>query len=95
MPLPEDLINECDAFIQEAYREIIAERDALRLRILRVDEEHEELVDLRNKLMAEVMRILGERDHYKRLYELRGKALARPCTQCGYVQAEVKVHEPG
>lgn len=62
MPIPEDLIAECDAFIQAAYKDIIEERDNLRLRILRVDEEHDELVDLRNKLRESVQRLLNAID---------------------------------
>ena len=34
-----------------------------------------------------------ERDQYKRLWELRGEALAKGCPKCGYVQARIKVGE--
>jgi hypothetical protein len=32
----------------------------------------------------------AERDEHKRLYELRGKALARPCMKCGYEPLVIK-----
>lgn len=39
---------------------------------------------------SDLLRIEKQRDQYKRLWELRGRALARPCAGCGYVQEEIK-----
>ena len=36
------------------------------------------------KLINEITRLRAELEAYKRLYNLRGKALMRPCLQCGY-----------
>lgn len=44
-------------------------------------------VSLRQRLAAAeaaAVTARNERDEYKRLYELRGKALMHPCLQCGY-----------
>ncbi len=38
----------------------------------------------------DLQRVERKRDQYKRLWELRGRALARPCAGCGYVQEEIK-----
>jgi len=32
-----------------------------------------------------------ERDEYKRLYDLRGKVLQRPCLKCGYAPQVIKL----
>jgi hypothetical protein len=117
--------------------EVEKERDALRLRIKAVDEEHVQLTEERKKMIdaytkveelknfwerehkalmetcrtmqkrldqkdadfteemrngfKDLQRVENERDQYKKLWELRGQALARPCISCGYVQEEVKL----
>jgi len=42
---------------------------------------------------AEIERLKLETAEYKRLYELRGKALQRPCMKCGYQQLTIKTAE--
>lgn len=37
-----------------------------------------------NKQAAEIIRLRAEVETFKRLYNLRGQALARPCLRCGY-----------
>ncbi len=125
-----------DALINSDTNQLRQERDALRLRIKAVDQEHIQLAEERKKMIdaytkveeqrnfwerehkalmetchvmqkrldamteehreerlkmfKDLQRVEIERDQYKRLWELRGRALARPCAGCGYVQEEVK-----
>lgn len=39
------------------------------------------------------MKLEAERDFYKKAWERRGKALALPCLQCGYVQNTITTKE--
>lgn len=41
-------------------------------------------------VQSQVAAALEERDQYKKLWEIRGKALARPCMNCGYEQKQIK-----
>lgn len=45
-------------------------------------------------LRVQVEALERERDEWKARWDMRGKALARPCMQCGYKQAEIKAAVP-
>ncbi len=113
------------------------ERDALRLRIKAVDEEHVQLAEERKKMIdaytkveeqknfwerehkalmetclttqkrldqkdadfteemkrgfADLQRVEKERDQYKKLWTIRGKALEQPCLSCGYTGNQIRM----
>ena len=52
--------------------------------------EREAFVEEMQNGFKDLQRVEKERDQYKRLWELRGRALARPCAECGYAQEEIK-----
>ena len=83
-------IESCDT------NQVIQERDALRLRIKAVDDEHVQLQADREKMVQaytilEVDRDLWrkEGEFYKRMWAIRGKALAMPCLICGSTEKEI------
>lgn len=92
------------------------ERDALRLRIKAVDEEHVQLGEERKKMIdaytkleeeqkrereafreemgngfKDLQRVEKERDQYKKLWTIRGKALEQPCLLCGYTGNQIRM----
>lgn len=110
--------------------QIMQERDALRLRIKAVDEEHVQLAEERKKMIEaytivevdrdlwkkeheglmltvfemqrkidlsvsvareEVFKAREERDFYKRMWAIRGKALEQPCLGCGYTGQAIRL----
>ena len=78
--------------------QIMQERDALRLRIKAVDEEHDKLQADREKMVqaytvAEVDRDLWrkEGEFYKKMWAIRGKALSMPCLTCGSTEKEIRL----
>ena len=46
-------------------------------------------IECLERAAAELRRLHAELETYKRLYEQRGKALARPCIACGHAPAVI------
>lgn len=126
-----------NTLINSDTNQLRQERDALRLRIKAVDEEHAQLAEERKKMIdaytkveeqknfwerehkalmetcltmqkrldqkdtdfteemhrgfADLQRVEKERDLYKRLWIIRGKALAQPCLSCGYTGNQIRM----
>lgn len=105
-----------DALINSDTNQLRQERDALRLRIKAVDEEHVQLGEERKKMIdaytkleeeqkrereafkeemrngfKDLQRVEKERDQYKKLWTIRGKALEQPCIACGYTGNQIRM----
>lgn len=75
----EESLKDREAFLMQRLQERTNERDQLKER---------EAV-----LVADLQAMTTERDTFKKLWGIRGLALAKPCLQCGYKQAQVKANE--
>lgn len=58
-----------------------------------LDRDYQEVRDRLDAANARLAAAERERDEYKRLYDLRGKALLHPCLQCGYQPKVVRLAE--
>lgn len=68
----------------------IDRNDILEVRRAVDTDEREAFQEEMKRGFADLQRVEKQRDQYKKLYELRGRALARPCSHCGYVQEEIR-----
>ena len=82
-----------NALVLSDSNQVMQERDALRLRIKAVDEEHVQMAEHKHLMFTAYMKLEAERDFYKKAWERRGKALALPCLHCGYVQNPITTKE--
>ena len=80
-----------NALVLSDTNQILQERDALRLRIKAVDEEHVQLQADREKMVQAYTTVEGERDFYKKMWAIRGKALEMPCLTCGSTEKAIRL----
>lgn len=67
----------------------IDRNDILEVRRAVDTEEREAFQDEMKRGFADLQRVEKERDQYKRLWIIRGKALGQPCLECGYQQEKI------
>jgi|CXWL01.1.fsa_nt_gi hypothetical protein len=80
-----------NALVLSESNQVMQERDALRLRIKAVDEEHDKLQADREKMVQAYTTVEGERDFYKKMWAIRGKALEMPCLTCGSTEKAIRL----
>lgn len=80
---PKDELDHESSAIAEETEKLLAIKEEQK-------KEREAFTEEMKRGFKDLQRIEKERDQYKRLWELRGRALARPCAGCGYVQEEIK-----
>ena len=79
-----------NALVLSDSNQVMQERDALRLRVMALEKE---LGTATIVAKDQVALARDQRDFYKKAWERRGKALEKPCLQCGYVQTAVTTKE--
>lgn len=74
-------IEEQKNFWEREHKGLLETCLTMQKRLDSVADEHREE---RAKMFQDLQRIKGERDQYKKLWAIRGKALEQPCLGCGY-----------
>lgn len=69
--------------------DILEVRQAESVYLETIEKEREAFKEEMRNGFKDLQRVEKERDQYKRLWTIRGKALGQPCLECGYQQEKI------